>query len=167
MGKPRCAGSNAKGEPCKAWPLSGSRFCAAHDRNLPDGHRFGSPEWSARAGASEKPRALKLTEELNRQVEEKAALIVDALFEALLADKGVTVGHGDDAFVEVVPDHAVRLRAIAELFDRAVGKPRQAIEHTGDNGGPIKTETDLSPDVAELLKQARDRIAAGRSAGAE
>jgi hypothetical protein len=154
-GERKCLGSNAKGTPCQAAPLSGSKWCRAHDPNLPDETRFGSPEQAGKAGASPKPRTLKLREELNRQVEEKAATIVDVLFDALLADKGVIVGSGETAFVELVPDHAVRLRAVQELFDRAEGKPRQALEHTGAEGGPIRTVNGL-----DLSKLTDEQIAA-------
>lgn len=34
---------------------------------------------------------------------------------------------------------AGNLRAIELLLDRAYGKPKQRLEHTGQDGGPIKT----------------------------
>jgi hypothetical protein len=52
---------------------------------------------------------------------------------------------GDNAEVEFVPDHAIRLQAFREAFDRVYGKPRQAIEHTGAEGGPVEL---LAPEDA-------------------
>ena len=132
---PRCAAQNRAGEPCKAHPLKGTDRCRAHPI-APDPARFGSPEQAAEAGASPKP-ARKLTTILLRKLEARADDVVEALLEGLEADKAVVVASGDTAEVEMVPDVPVRLRAAAEIWDRAEGKPRQALELTGEDGGPI------------------------------
>lgn len=35
------------------------------------------------------------------------------------------------------PDPNVALKATQYIYDRVDGKPKQAMEHTGENGGPI------------------------------
>jgi hypothetical protein len=63
--------------------------------------------------------------------------------------------HGPDAIAELArlstsatPDSA-RLSAIGMLLDRAYGKPKQTLEHTGEDGGPI--EVTIAGDDAALL----------------
>ena len=63
--------------------------------------------------------------------------------------------HGPDAIAELArlsqtatPDSA-RLSAIGMLLDRAYGKPRQTLEHTGEDGGPIQVT--IAGDDATLL----------------
>ena len=63
--------------------------------------------------------------------------------------------HGPDAIAELArlatsatPDSA-RLSAIGMLLDRAYGKPRQTLEHTGEDGGPIQVT--IAGDDAKLL----------------
>jgi hypothetical protein len=66
--------------------------------------------------------------------------VIGALVDALTADRGVVVGQGESASVEFVPDHDARIKAARELLDRAYGKARQALEVTGDDGGPLGLE---------------------------
>jgi hypothetical protein len=63
--------------------------------------------------------------------------------------------HGPDAIAELArlstsatPDSA-RLSAIGMLLDRAYGKPKQMLEHTGEDGGPIQVT--IAGDDAALL----------------
>ena len=63
--------------------------------------------------------------------------------------------HGPDAIAELArlstsatPDSA-RLSAIGMLLDRAYGKPKQTLEHTGEDGGPIQVT--IAGDDAALL----------------
>ncbi len=63
--------------------------------------------------------------------------------------------HGPDAIAELArlstsatPDSA-RLSAIGMLLDRAYGKPKQTLEHTGEDGGPIQVT--IAGDDARLL----------------
>jgi hypothetical protein len=56
----------------------------------------------------------------------------------------LTSQHGPDAIAELArlstsatPD-STRLSAIGMLLDRAYGKPKQALEHSGEDGGPIQ-----------------------------
>ena len=63
--------------------------------------------------------------------------------------------HGPDAIAELArlsteatPDSA-RLSAIGMLLDRAYGKPKQTLEPTGEDGGPIQVT--IAGDDAGLL----------------
>ncbi len=154
--KRRCKGTNKAGERCGAAPLKGSDYCRAHDPKRPDGDRFGSPEQAAAAGASEKPRVPKLTEVLQRRVEEEAEQIIGVLFEGLEASRGITLrlGGGQDTLVET-PDHTARIAAARELFDRAIGRPKQALEHSGPDGDAIRTEDTGAIDPSKLNRQQR------------
>ena len=71
--------------------------------------------------------------------------------------------YGDDAIKALVdialsPEHpaAARVSAANALLDRGYGKPTQAVELTGKDGGPVatKTERDLTDEelAAELAK---------------
>lgn len=53
----------------------------------------------------------------------------------------------------------VRLKAIDSLYDRVDGKPRQALEHSGPNGGPIEVMT--YEDALKRLEQLRAEQNAG------
>lgn len=153
-----CLGVNRAGERCKAAPLASSEWCRAHDPNVPESDRFGSPEQSARAGASPKPRALKLREALVAKVEAEAEVLVERWLEAANATKTQFSGQGEDAFAEQVPDYASRLRALADIWDRAVGKPAQEIELSGSDGGPIQTEGTVDIADPEVRKLAHDLL---------
>lgn len=54
------------------------------------------------------------------------------LEDSLEAGRAVVVGTGPKARLEMVPDYAVRLRAVADALDRAYGRPAQSheVEHT-------------------------------------
>lgn len=57
--------------------------------------------------------------------------------------KGLAQQHGADAIqtlarlMKAADSDTARIAAARELLDRGYGKPRQAIEHTGNDGGPI------------------------------
>lgn len=154
--KRRCQGKTKAGGRCKAAPLKDGKHCSAHDPNRPDETRFGSRVQAARAGAAEKPRVLKLTEVLNRELEAQAEGIVGALVESLAATRGVTIriGDGMDELVST-PDFATRIKAARELLDRGLGRPKVVAEVSGPEGGPIQTsaELDLSGLTSAELEQ--------------
>lgn len=65
----------------------------------------------------------------------KSKLWEDAIRRAVLADDGRRLR----AIAERLLDKAAEgdVAAMKEVGDRLDGKPRQAIEHTGEGGGPI------------------------------
>jgi hypothetical protein len=145
--KRRCKGTNKAGARCGAAPLKGSDYCRAHDPTVPEETRFGTPEQAGVAGSSPKP-ARKLTSILLRKLEERAEEIVDGLLD-----------------LTQVEEPATRLRAIAEVYDRAEGKPKQATELTGRDGGAIAHT--VAPDYADpKVREAAD-VLLGRPADSE
>jgi hypothetical protein len=133
----RCQGTSKSGEPCKAAPLEGRDHCSAHDRYRPDSDRFGSPEWSSRAGASPRLRAQRLQDALSAAVDERHPEIVARLVSLAV--------EGD-------------VRALVYIFDRIIGRPRQALEHVGKGGGPIEVKDAAGVDLRKLSNDELDQL---------
>lgn len=127
-------------------------FCMAHQPdNVKDSRGFGGSQEGS--GRPRKPRLSELYAEVAEEMREK---IREVLVEGLNADRGVVVGNGPTAHVEQVPDIPTRLKTAAEIADRTDGKPRQAIEHSGPEGGPMEvvpvTRTDAESVGAVLAR---------------
>jgi hypothetical protein len=88
----------------------------------------------------------RVSEVLRERVEDEADAVLAVYFDALGAEKAVTVGYGEDAVTELVPDYYLRLRAADALLDRAYGKPRQVQEITGEHGGPVRLSEEAVAD---------------------
>lgn len=155
MGSKRtCKGTTKAGKPCRAYAVGDTDRCMAHSpKNLQEKVGFGGAQEGA--GRPPNPRYVDI---LRRRLEERADKYLDVLEDAIEAEKAIVVGAGESASLEFVPDHVVRLRALAELLDRAYGKPRQATEVTGPDGGPIQTEGRIDTSKlsdAELVELAQ------------
>lgn len=170
--KPRCGGTTKAGKPCKAAPLRKDveiqgvtvkgKHCRAHDPDLPDSARFGSRAQAKAAGdQGGRPRNPRVVEVLRDRFEARADEFLDALDEALKAMQPYTVGWGEEAYVEMVPDHRVRLKALEIAFDRVYGRPKQATEISGPGGGAIPT----APLIPEDPEWHRDALAAANELG--
>lgn len=79
--------------------------------------------------------------------------------------------HGDAALgvlVKIAKDEqqpaAARVSAANAILDRGYGKPMQAVEMTGANGGPIETRT---IDASKLSTATLAELLAARDAGAD
>ena len=59
-------------------------------------------------------------------------------------DAGI-VGDSFYFISEIIPDN----RAIDSMLNRALGKPKDSVEHFGKDGGPIQTEN-VQPDLSKL-----------------
>jgi hypothetical protein len=77
--------------------------------------------------------------------------------------------HGDAALnvlIKIAKDDqqpaAARVGAANAILDRGYGKPMQAVEMTGANGGPILSQT---IDASKLSTQALAELLAARNAG--
>lgn len=82
--------------------------------------------------------------------------------------KAIAQSFGEEAIIHLVEiardsdaPHAARVAAVKEILDRGYGKAKQPLEHTGEDGGPIKTETlldvsSLSTEVLEEIMKAKD-----------
>jgi hypothetical protein len=137
-----CTGTTKKGAPCKARPLKNTTLCLAHsDEKTRESTGFGIG-----GGRPPKPRAVDL---LRERIEKDIDRYLAPIEEALEATSGVVVGNGRDAHVEVLPDYGTRLKAAAMALDRVYGRPRQAMEVTGADGGPVASSLVLDPKLAE------------------
>lgn len=131
---PRCSGTNIKtGRPCRAWPLRGTTRCLAHS----DAEARDSVGFVAANGKGGRPRAPRVVDVIRERLEARADAVIDVLWDGLEANRGVVVGSGEFAQLEETPDYASRLAAAREILDRAYGKPTQATEISGPDGGPV------------------------------
>jgi hypothetical protein len=151
----KCAGTKRNGDRCGANAIKGTDRCISHsDEETKKNAGFGGPQ----EGAG-RPAQIKPTEALNQAFLEAARehrdKIIGAYIEGLEADKSLVVGNGPSAHVASVPDIPTRITAAEKLTDRVVGKPRQSVEHSGPDGGPISTSHDLSGLSAQELRVLR------------
>lgn len=93
---------------------------------------------------------------LEEWAEEQLEETLRALGGALAAERAVVVGTGEFAELELVPDHDVRLKAVREIYDRALGKPVATNLIGGADTGPVEvdvpTTADRIKEVAEVLR---------------
>jgi hypothetical protein len=176
MAKRRCKSKTKAGRRCRAAPLKGGETCSAHDRMRPDEDRFGSPIFSARAGASAKPHKPHPRDEMRRLAEEHARVIVAPYFRTLglavdVDDGRVTpcpravilAKHEGRVFASEVEDLAAQMAAARELLDRVYGRPRQSLEVAGAEDGPIALDVSgfdlsgLSDAELRLLQKGLER----------
>lgn len=107
---------------------------------------------------SGRPRRPRLSELYAEVAEEKREEIRAVLDRGLKAKRAVVVGNGPSAHVEEVEDIPTQLKTVAEITDRTDGKARQAVELTGEDGGPIEfeglpTSDDWNAAVAKVLAE--------------
>lgn len=165
--KRRCKGRTRAGKRCRSAALTEGDYCRAHDPLLPAEERFGSPEQAARAGGSEKPYVPKLRQTMRRRVEEEAERVLAPYFKALGVEYdgqgqpvhvrgAVMVGRDKEGGVHPsdVEDLMAQIQAAERLLNRVYGKPRQAHELSGPDGGPIVTQYAL-----DLRKLTDDELA--------
>jgi hypothetical protein len=168
MAKARCKGKTKAGKACKSPPIKGEEYCLSHaPKALRAKLGFGGPENGAKGGHAK--RVPRLTELLCAEVEERAEEIIEKLFSGLDAHRAVVVGTGPKARLEFAPDPDLALKTVREIFDRHDGRPRQAVELSGEGGGPVELEvpTDAvarSTKAAKVLDRARKRETKAASA---
>jgi len=154
------------GKPCRGNPLHGHPFCMAH---APESIRE-SVGFIAKNGKQGRPANPRVVDVLRERVEERIDEVLAPLFEGLSATRGIALSiRGGGMEIAHVPDHQVRLAAVRELLDRAYGKPRQAIEHSGTP--PAMPEGQIIAELAGLddgtgSLMARVGVAFGPGAGA-
>jgi hypothetical protein len=153
MTRRRCTGQTKKGQPCKAAPLKDRDVCLAHaDEELRLSAGFGGVQQG-----SGRPRVPRVTDvyadELHRRVGEHVEELIGRLVSiAMDAERTVVVGTGPNARTEIAPDQVLQLAALRELNDRILGRPRQSLEHSGPDGGPIHVQS--PPDAQERARRA-------------
>jgi len=155
--KRRCTGTTKAGKPCRAKPLSDGDRCLAHaDGQTQTSMGFGQ---GPRPGRPRVPRATELQREL---VEQHAAAVMRPYFRALGLDVdaagtvsrlergAIHVGRDKEGGVHAstIEDLSAQIAAAEALLNRVFGRPKQALEHTGIDGGPI--EVDAGYDLRRL-----------------
>ena len=147
----QCTAPTRAGKTCRSAAMKGTGLCYAH---TPGGLLTRCAEGGI---AKRKPRP---NEVLRGQLEELNDDAIRALTEALRADRALVVGQGPTAWVATAPDHAVRLGAAKELWDRLYGRPAQTTRLEAGGGGVLLAAV-LPPDdpghtaeVQELLERA-------------
>jgi hypothetical protein len=181
----RCKGRTRAGKRCKAAPLKGREHCSAHDPVSPGSTRFGSAEQASRAGAQGgRPRVPGATETARRLVEQNVGALLTPHFRVLGYDvidtpDGLTLapvaGGGaklhatfeGEVLVSRHDDLGAMIAAAERLMDRALGKPRQAVEHSGYHGGPIEHAHDLRGLAADDLEQLEQILSKAASSAGE
>jgi len=138
----RCQGTNRAGDPCGAAPLTGSRWCSAHDPQRPAATRFGSREQAAEAATGVQRRTPSLTEKLRERVEQESDRIIDPYFEALDA--------GESA--------ELRMRAATALLDRVFGRPRQALELAAEREQATRLAEQTAGQIVEAMRDFAARL---------
>lgn len=131
MSARRCQSTNRAGDPCRAAPLTGSRWCSAHDPQRPAPIRFGSPEQATEAATGVERRTPSVTDKMRERVEAESEKVLAPYFAALDAGEDVEQ----------------RMRAAERLLDRSFGRPRQATEPAAER----EQETQLAEQTVATL----------------
>lgn len=149
-----CKGTTKAGDPCRSTSVRANGYCFAHQpEEVRRSHGFGG----AQEGAG-RPRLPRPHERMRERIEEEIEAIVGPYFAAL---EGAVI-HGTyegEVFVSEHADHGARIAAAEKLLDRVYGKPRQQLEHTGADGGPIEhaEAPALDDESLELIRELRRR----------
>jgi hypothetical protein len=102
---------------------------------------------------------------MRERVEQRVDEVLAPYFDALTGAVVHGFYQGDFVLTEH-PDLAARISAAEKLLDRVYGRPRQQVEHSGPDGGPVQVaDVDLRALPAEDLEQL-ERILAKAADGA-
>jgi len=84
---------------------------------------------------------------------------LDKLLAGVLGDEQNGMTAGEAILMRLRKDAlSGHIRAAEILLDRAYGKPKQPVEHSGDQDKPIKVQTDkLSLDELKVLTKLREK----------
>jgi len=151
-----CKATTKAGKPCKAAPLTDTDFCLAHS----DAETRESAGFVADNGFGGRKRLPKEVELYEKVWLANQPKLTEALERGITATRHVVVGNGPTARVEEVPDIPTQIKSVEIITDRLAGKPRQAMELSGSEGGPIEFQgidpnhdgKDWYREVAKALK---------------
>jgi hypothetical protein len=164
--RPRCSAKTKRGTRCRAAPLKGTKRCSAHPLE-PDSARFGSPEQAREAGLQGgRPRLPRPHEVLRERIENDIERWLAPLEAALGAGKPVVVWDGQERqhHIEFVEDPKLGMQAMKLAFDRVYGRPRQSVEISGSDGGPVRMAAAFDdPELREELHGLVRRVADARA----
>lgn len=175
--KRKCHGRTVKGTPCRATPLRKGteiggvkvkgKHCRRHDPDIPDSARFGTKEQAKAAGdMGGRPRKPRPDDVLRQRIEENIDRWLQPLEDALGQGKPVQMWDGDERkhHIEFVPDPALAMKAMKFAFERVYGKPRQAIDLAGADGGTLQVSHVFEDDeLREEMHGLVGRVAAARA----
>lgn len=147
--RPRCKAKTKKGKRCRNAATIGD-VCIAHaPRNVKDERGFGGPQ-----PGSGRPRLPRPHEVLRQRIEDDIDRWLAPLEAALGASKPMqtwSASRGEHKIIYVA-DPELGMKATKLALQLVYGKPKQPLELTGDEGGPVKTEIDFTdPKVREAL----------------
>jgi hypothetical protein len=175
VSNPTCKGKTKKGTRCKAHPLKGTDHCLAHS----DADTRASVGFTPEAGhLGGRPPLPRPTETARRLIEANQAAVLRPHFRVLgydvvetpdglelaALDGGGAKVYGTEqrtgrVVVSEYDDLGAHVTASEKLQDRVYGRPKQATEITGPEGGPVQFETDLSKLSADELRAFRTLLA--------
>lgn len=177
MAKRQCKAEKRTGGPCGAPPLvpgkmfgdyaASGDYCLTHDPDLPDEFRIGG----ATEGGGRK-RVTRPHEVARRLVEENVVAVLRPYWRTLgfdveIGDDGpelvklhdggakVTAAYQGEVVASDVEDLGAQMAAAEKLLDRVYGRPMQATEISGPEGGPVQVV-----DVRGLTDDALRELAA-------
>lgn len=171
MAKRQCKAEKRTGGPCGSPPLvpgkmfgdysASGDFCLTHDPDLPDEYRIGGA--TPGGGRKRKPRP---DEVARRLVEDNVIAVLRPYWRTLgfdvvigadgpelekLPDGGAkaTATHQGEVIASDIEDLGTQMAAAEKLLDRVYGRPRQATEISGPEGGAVEVRNvDIGdPDV--------------------
>lgn len=152
VSKRQCKGTTKAGKPCGANPLKDGDFCLAHS-DAETRESVGFVPDNGKGGRKPLPTPTQVARKL---IEDNIAVILRPHFQVLgydvetgpegialvpLEDGGAKLyGESRDGVVRASPynDLGAHMAAADKLLDRIYGRPKQATEITGADGGPLK-----------------------------
>lgn len=162
---PRCSGtSKATGQPCRANPLKGTDRCLAHS----DEETRRSVEFVGGGPGSGRPRLPRPSEVARELIERNVLALQRPYWRTLgydvvigadgpelvqLEDGGAKLHASFEGRVSVSrhDDLAAMMAAAERLQDRVYGKPTQATEISGPDGGPVEVVDTSNPETVKAL----------------
>lgn len=146
--KRRCNAKTRSGKPCRAWALKGHLVCLSHaDEAVRAEMSFGGSENGAKGGAA--TRKAKPLEVLREKVEGDIERWLKPYEDALDAVRPVLVGYGEDAYVEMIPDHKMRVSATEAVHNRLYGRPKTVTESKVE----VTSRSQMDREIERLTEQ--------------
>lgn len=182
----KCKATTKKGEPCKSPPIKGTDRCLSHS-SAKARESVGFVADNGKAGRKPLPKPTDVARQLiERHIEVTLAPHFRTLgyeitrndddeLDIVASDGGGAKLYGEskEGYIEVSShdDLGAMIAAAEKLLDRIYGRPKQATEITGADGGPVQTQELIPSDaswheqVAGVLDEA-EALTASSSNGA-
>jgi hypothetical protein len=116
-------------------------------------------------GRERKPLAVRAVEiDVRRYSREQGREAVDKILEIMRGRMIVDLGTPEEPKPTMVPIAAsTQLAAATELLDRGYGRPPQAVEIAGKDGGPVVTENTAYDIIVSRLASIAERLREGEA----